>query len=85
MLTLHPSEEHYTLAEAGSFYPALAARLKAEPSRNQKPALPLNQARYFATNPAGCAELVTLVALLKAPLVVFTLKPEILLAVLLDT
>jgi len=40
---------------------------------------------YFATKPAGCAELVTLVALLKAPFVVLTSKPEMLLDALLDT
>ena len=40
---------------------------------------------YFATNPAGCAELVTFVALLKDPLVVSALKAEMLLDALLDT
>ena len=40
---------------------------------------------YLAANPAGCAELVTFVALLKAPLVVSALKPEILLDALFDT
>jgi len=40
---------------------------------------------YFATKPAGCAELVTLVALLNAPFVVLTSKPEMLLDALLDT
>jgi len=39
----------------------------------------------FRHQPAGCAELVTLVALLNAPLVVSALKPEILLEPLLDT
>ena len=45
----------------------------------------LHSAPYFATKPAGCAELVTLVALLKAPFVVLTSKPEMLLDALLDT
>ena len=40
---------------------------------------------YLAANPAGCAELVTFVALLNAPFVVLTSKPEMLLDALLET